>query len=72
MNAMTKVSTTERYARAVETSKRVRWKVEEDVIRGRRFDTAHKFLPDGLILADAFDLDEDEVDRLGPLGPAAR
>jgi len=25
-----------------------------------------------LILADAFDLDEDEVDRLGPLGPAAR
>jgi hypothetical protein len=25
-----------------------------------------------LILADAFDLEEDEVDRLGPLGPAAR
>src|SRR5688500_602601 len=28
--------------------------VEEDVIRRRRFDTAHKFLPDGLSLADAF------------------
>jgi hypothetical protein len=25
-----------------------------------------------LILADAFDLEEDEVDRLGPLGPAGR
>ena len=54
MNAIERISTTERYARCVETSKRVRWKVEEDVIRGRRFDTAHKFLPDGLALADAF------------------
>jgi hypothetical protein len=48
------ISTTDRYARAIETSKRVRWKVEEDVIRGRRFDTKHKFLPDGLTLANAF------------------
>ena len=49
-----RMPTTERYARTVETSKRVRWKVEEDVIRGRRFDTADKFLPDGLALAGAF------------------
>src|SRR6185295_16132796 len=44
----------QRYARAVESSKRVRWDIEKDVIRGRRFDTAHKFLPDGLSLASAF------------------
>jgi hypothetical protein len=54
MNAIERISPTERYARCVETSKRVRWQVEQDVIRGRRFDTAHKFLPDGLSLAEAF------------------
>jgi hypothetical protein len=44
----------ERYARCIQTSKRVRWDIDKDVIRGRDFDTAHKFLPDGLSLADAF------------------
>ena len=36
------------YARPVEVSKRVRWDLERDVIRGRKFDFAKKFLPDGL------------------------
>ena len=54
MNAIGKISTTDRYARCVETSKRVRWDIDKDVIRGRRFDVAHKFLPDGLSLADTF------------------
>jgi hypothetical protein len=54
MNAISKISGSDRYARCIQTSKRVRWDVDKDVIRGRRFDAAHKFLPDGLSLADAF------------------
>jgi hypothetical protein len=54
MNAINKLSESERYARCVQTSKRVRWDIEEDVIRGRRFDAGHKFLPDGLSLAEEF------------------
>jgi hypothetical protein len=54
MNAIDKISASDRYARCIQTSKRVRWDIDEDIIRGRSFDTAHKFLPDGLSLADAF------------------
>jgi hypothetical protein len=54
MNAINEIISTGSYARCVETSKRVRWEVEKDVIRGRHFEAADKFLPDGLTLADAF------------------
>lgn len=53
-NATTKISDDQWYARCIQASKRVRWDIDDDVIRGRRFDTAHKFLPDGLSLADEF------------------
>jgi hypothetical protein len=43
-----------RYARCIQSSKRVYWDIDEDVIRGRRFHAAHKFLPDGLSLTDKF------------------
>ncbi|HVG05104.1 MAG TPA: hypothetical protein VM937_09200 [Burkholderiaceae bacterium] len=43
---------TQRYAKCIEVSKRVRWDIERDVIRGRDFDADHKFLPDGLSFAD--------------------
>ena len=43
-----------RYARCMKSSKRVYWDIDEGVIRGRRFDAAHKFLPDGLSLVDTF------------------
>jgi hypothetical protein len=54
MNAINKISDTDRYARCVQTSKRVSWDIDHDIIQGRRFDKAHKFLPDGLSLTDAF------------------
>jgi len=44
----------ERYARCIQASKRVCWDIEQDVIRGRRFSAADKFLPDGLALTDRF------------------
>jgi hypothetical protein len=43
---------TERYAKVIEVSKRVRWEIERDVIRGRAFDYGKTFLPAGLSLVD--------------------
>ena len=54
MTAIDKITDNSRYARCIESSKRVRWDIDEDVIRGRRFDTGHKFQPDGLSLTDGF------------------
>jgi len=52
---------TERYAKCVQASRRVRWEIDADVIRGRRFDHARKFLPDGLSLVDRLEfLGEDQ------------
>ena len=45
----------ERFARCIASSKRVRWDIETDVIRGRGFDRANKFLPDGLTLVNKLD-----------------
>ena len=39
---------TSRYAKCVEVSKRIRWEIDRDVIRGRQFDFGKTFLPDGL------------------------
>jgi hypothetical protein len=39
---------TARYAKCIEASKRIRWDIDADVIRGRVFDFSKKFLPDGL------------------------
>ena len=38
----------ERYAKCIDASKRVRWDIDRDVIRGRRFDFSRTFLPDAI------------------------
>jgi hypothetical protein len=50
MPTETLLTPTERYARCVAASRRVRWDIEADVIRGRTFDLDCAFLPDGLSL----------------------
>ncbi|MCU1234015.1 MAG: Methyltransferase type 11 [Candidatus Solibacter sp.] len=53
---------TEQYAECVGASKRVRWDIDRDVIRGREFDTSHKFLPDSISGVDQLGfLSEDEA-----------
>lgn len=48
MQAMPQAEATARYAKCVEVSKRIRWDIDRDVMRGRKFDVSKKFLPDGL------------------------
>jgi hypothetical protein len=48
MHVSNHVVDSSRYAKCVEVSKRVRWDIDKDVVRGRRFDFNKKFLPDGL------------------------
>jgi DNA-binding Lrp family transcriptional regulator len=45
----------DRYAKCIEVSKRVRWDIDKDVIRGREFDFSQKFLPDGISQINRFD-----------------
>jgi hypothetical protein len=51
-HAMQHAISTDRYAKCIEVSKRVRWEIERDVIRSRQFDFTRKFLPDGLSKAN--------------------
>ena len=61
MHTETRTPETERYARCVQISKRIRWDIDEDVIRGRQFDLRQKFLPDALSKVDRIGfLDRDE------------
>lgn len=52
------------YAKCIEISKRVRWDIDEDVIRGRQFDFSQKFLPDGISKVDQLDFLNDNERRL--------
>jgi hypothetical protein len=53
-----------RYAKIIEDSKRVRWEIERDVIKGRSFNFGNKFLPDGLSRLDRSSLPHASERRL--------
>ena len=40
MNAIVSPADSARYARSIQASKAVRWDIDKDVIKGRRFDVA--------------------------------
>ena len=40
------------YTKCIEISKRIRWDIDRDVIRGRSFDFSNKFLPDAMSKVD--------------------
>jgi len=61
---MTLPPMTNRYAKCIEVSKRIRWEIDRDVIRGRSFDFGRKFLPDGLSLAPTLGFLSDAERRL--------
>jgi len=52
------------YAKVIANSKRTRWDIESDVVRGRRFDLSKPFLPAGLSLADELPFLQDGDRRL--------
>src|SRR5580765_6840773 len=64
MQATLQAADSQRYARAIEVSKRVRFEIERDVIRGRTLDFGKKFLPDGLSRTDRLDFLGAEETRL--------
>jgi hypothetical protein len=60
MTANIPQATKTRYARTIVASKRARWDIEADVIRGRTFARSEKLLPDALSLAGEAGLSSDE------------
>jgi hypothetical protein len=56
---MSTTPATARYSKVIEVSRRVRWEIDRDVIRGRRFDHSKTFMPNGLSLVN-------ELEFLGP------
>ena len=48
VNSSSRSTTDQRYGRALENSRKIRWDIDKDVIRGREFDYSGQFLPDGL------------------------
>lgn len=59
---------TEQYASCVRASKRVRWDIDADIIRGRDFEMDHKLLPDSISGIQRFEfLDQQEARLLSQI-----
>ena len=52
------------YQRAIQASKRVRWEIDADVLRGRTLEGDYKYLPDGLSLVASLDFLSDAERRI--------
>jgi hypothetical protein len=63
MDTAVQTPSSTRYAKCIEASKRVRWDIDRDVIRGRDFDLTKKFLPDKLAQIAAFNLSNPDERR---------
>jgi len=55
---------TGRYSQCIEASKRIRWDIDKDVIRGGHFDFSRKFLPDSLSKVHQLDFLSADEQRL--------
>ncbi len=55
---------TDRYAKCIQGSKRIRWDIDKDVIRGRDFHFSQKFFPDGSSKLDQLGFLSDDERRL--------
>src|SRR6478752_462709 len=64
MTALLELPTHQAYARAISASKKARWSIEADVLRGRTLDKDHKYLPDGLSFATRLEFLTDAEQRL--------
>lgn len=54
---------TDRYAKCIAGSKRIRWQIDANVLRGREFDYSKKFLPDGISKLERLDFLKDDEKR---------
>ena len=61
---METVTSANQYSKVIANSKRIRWDIDNDVIRGRRFDFEKTFLPAGLSLVNELDFMTPDAQRL--------
>ena len=61
MNAIINPADMAKYVRSIEASRKVHWEIDREVIKGRRFDSERKYLPDGLSLLRELPLSDAEM-----------